>query len=527
MNLRLKSCFFLGLLVFSGVVSSAGEDDDTGNRCKKEVVESYNLSGYLTPRVMSMYICPQLKNSCCSFYDQFLMYSTWRDKIKPKLVNYYDAMSSKLMKAKVLTKEVIGLNFPKMIQDLQIDDKKKEEHLSTFLRLNATNTDTLIDQVIMMQKDNARFMMKLRSSFYCSICDFDSHQYFDTNKKTFTSDFGTCSEIATNTINFSHFMTITLGGYLQSLSKLMSVFALSEAEKPVRIRTYETIVSQIKSCSNQVSQRTGKFVACKKYCEHWRINANSPVIEGYQLFMNSMISAMEKFVKDHGKEPRVLAEDGEREPSISLFSSEQPSDFHQKMTMDEPRERNLRGRVLSGENEIMFDPIDALGQKDPYDESLVDPAFDDYMLNQMFNAQDEYEHERKVGYARFINSKIGQIDVESDPEKGGVDDIFKKNSGVVVDLENFQTIMKTKGFDASKHLENNIEASVKELVTHLKKKSKFPIAYEKLDPALLVTINGIQNDDVSNFHRDNFLYFRDFSLELKRNEVEAKQNASS
>lgn len=520
-------CWLIWCVLLCGGVRGQAEEDDAGGRCKKEVVESYNLSGYLSPRPMSMYICPQLRSSCCSFYDQFLMYSTWRDRIRPKLVNYYDAMGAKLARVKALAGEVLALDFPRMVGGLQLEDKLKEEHLATFLRLNATNTDSLIDQVIVMQKDNARFMMGLRSSFYCSICDFESHQFLDTKKKTFTADLGTCAELATNTINFSYYMTVTLGGFLQSLSRLMSVFALSEADKPVKIRSYGRVVSQVKSCSRQVAQRTGKFVACRKYCENWRLNANSPVIEGYQLFMNAMIASMEKFVREHGKEPRVLAEDGERDPGLALFSAEQPSDFHQKLVLDEPPGRGLRGRILDGENELMFDPIDALGQKDPYDESLVDPAFDDFMLNQMFNAQNEYEHERKVGYARFVNSKIGQIDVETDPEKGGQDDIFKKNSGVVVDLENFQTLVKPRGFDASKHLQNNIEASVRELVTHLKKKSKFPIAYEKLDPALLVDINAIHNNDVANFHKDNFLHFRDFSLELKRNEIEAKQHASS
>lgn len=50
-------------------------------------------------------------------------------------------------------------------------------------------------------------------------------------------------------------------------------------------------------------------------------------------------------------------------------------------------------------------------------------------------------------------------------------------------------------------------------------KTKYKIFYEKLDPTLLEMINGLTNNDVSHFHRDNFLIFKDFSAELKRNEM--------
>ena len=49
--------------------------------------------------------------------------------------------------------------------------------------------------------------------------------------------------------------------------------------------------------------------------------------------------------------------------------------------------------------------------------------------------------------------------------------------------------------------------------------SKHKIFYEKLDPTLLDMINDVTNNDVSTFHRDNFLYFKNFSQELKRDEI--------
>lgn len=43
--------------------------------------------------------------------------------------------------------------------------------------------------------------------------------------------------------------------------------------------------------------------------------------------------------------------------------------------------------------------------------------------------------------------------------------------------------------------------------------------YEKLDPNLVEQINDVDNHDVINFHRDNFLHFKDFKMHLKRDEM--------
>jgi len=39
---------------------------------------------------------------------------------------------------------------------------------------------------------------------------------------------------------------------------------------------------------------------------------------------------------------------------------------------------------------------------------------------------------------------------------------------------------------------------------------------------LLELINDLTNGDIAQFHRDNYLSFKDFSAELKRNEIYSK-----
>ena len=525
----LTSLLLLSLIAPIARCSEEGDSED-GNRCKKEIVESYNLNGYLTPRPLSLFICPGIRQSCCSLYDQFMMMTNWRDKIKPRLNTYYESYAAKMLKIKDLLTDLMELNIPKMIERLPIDDKQKEKHISTFLRLKTIDTDSLIDEIIVMQKDSAKYLMGLRASFYCTICDFGAHHYLNLKEKIFSVDMNTCSDIAKNTINFSHYMTVNLAGHLHSISEMMSIFAETESDKPIKIRNYPKITKQIKACSKQIAKQSGKLTACKRYCEHWKINSNAPVLEGYHGFLNSMIAALGKFLTAHANEPRILAENN---PALNLDNGVQGerSVVNETQTKkgfvlseeDESMERIMKERLLSDEGEWFFDPTKAVGVKDPYDETIVDPNFDEFMLNQMFNIQDDYDQERKIGNARFIASKIGQIDVEPDTENGTEDDIFKTNSGVIVDLENFQTSVNNIGFDITAHSQNNnMNSSMRELVTNMKRKSRYPILYEKIDPKLLFMVNGIGNEDVTDFHRDNFINFQDFSVQLKKTELEAK-----
>ena len=63
---------------------------------------------------------------------------------------------------------------------------------------------------------------------------------------------------------------------------------------------------------------------------------------------------------------------------------------------------------------------------------------------------------------------------------------------------------------------------MRDLIAHLKNKSKYKILYEKLDPALLEQINEIENDDVRDFHRDNFLFFKNLNLSLQKEQIVGK-----
>ena len=60
---------------------------------------------------------------------------------------------------------------------------------------------------------------------------------------------------------------------------------------------------------------------------------------------------------------------------------------------------------------------------------------------------------------------------------------------------------------------------MKDLVDHLKENSKYQINYEKLDPKILSALNNVSNKDMETYHRNNYLRFKNMSLNLKKNEM--------
>jgi hypothetical protein len=406
--------------------------------------------------------------------------------------------------------EVNKIDIKKLSDELHISDKAKEKLNVKLTMVKSQDPSSLLDSIMLMHHPNSNFMLRLRSTFFCVICDHDSHALINIPNKIVNISESTCSELATNTIEYSFFLNVKLAQYLQDYSVVLAAFALSDADKPIQLKNFMKIKRVVRSCARAVEK--GKdFKHCNKYCSHFKFNANSPVIEGYQVFFNEILNAMSKFLKLYGKE---------EQPSTRILQDVQPAE---KSIGVVKKAGGLPERALREEQFESFDLKDLKSHKDIYDQNLTDPNFDEFVLNEMFNFQEDYEEDRQVGYVNFIKNKLNYFDTEYDFDNGDDSDIFKTNSSVIVDLENYQTKIKSPGINIDKHLQTcNIDNSMRDLISHLKNKSKYKILYEKLDPALLEQINEITNDDVRDFHRDNFLFFKNFNLTLQKEEIVGK-----
>ena len=505
---------FIAVLVSAIFSADPATNQNEKSQCKREVVETYNLNGYMNPRAFNFYLCPAMKMTCCSPYDQFMIFTTWHENIKPKLEEYYAGINSKMKRIKQLLKIIFKTDVKALVEKMHAEQKVKDEVLQKFMLLKDKDLVKMTEQVMQLFESNKEFMMQVRSTFHCTICDYTSHRYIDVDEKTMTINEGSCGELAMSTINFSYFLNVELAKYLTDLSKLLLNFSISGTEAPVRIKTYSKIRRFVTQCANVFKSGSSDIKQCKKYCEYFKLNANSPVIEGYQVFFNQITNGLEIFLKAYPPEDGKKDDDDEDEENTRLLE--------QKDASGKSSPNNSKGgNDASNNDDVPTMDIanwDFNNQVDFYDEKAVDPNYDEYVLNKMFNFEKDYVKDRHVGYVNFIKNKLHLTDVEYDFENASDDNnLFKTNSKVIVDLENFATKVRPHGLDFSNHIyTTNIDKTMKELISNLKSRSKYKILYEKLDPTLLAQVNDISNEDVKNFHRDNYLVFTDFGLPLTK-----------
>ena len=491
----MKLLFLLTLQIsflFQTTFSAATQDKRV---CIRQLVETYNLSSYAEARPMNMYICPRMEYSCCSVYDQFLMFTHWKKVIRKKLTKYYKSINDKILHTKELVEEIQKLDLGGLIDRLKITDKKKRRIKTKYEYLKTKNIDVLLEKLMGLHNDNSKYLMTFRSAFYCSICDWESHAFFDLKNKLIHISEESCGDLAENTINFSYILNVVVAPLLIDLTEITGNFSLSSTEPPSEIKDFRHLKKEVKKCGSAFRNGTGGGKVCKKYCGYYNFNSNSPVIEGYQVFFNDVMNALSKFLKHVGLP-------NERRLASLVYRTE-------KITHP--------SRVL----QTVFTKDQLLRIKDPYADNHVDPTYNSYTLNKMFNFQSDYDKDREQGYINFVKNRLHYFDVQPDFESKGKLSVFKTSTHKVVDLENFKTLVAPiGGVDIENHADTtNIDNSMKELISHLKLKTKYKIYYEKLDPTLLAQINDITNFNVKDYHRDNYLFFKDFSLELKKGEI--------
>ena len=81
-NSRLLISLLYGLLAFHSVSTAEGDEENVehgeGDSCQEEIIHSYRLFPYRPDKPKEKnYLCPELKNDCCSFNSQKLIQVLW------------------------------------------------------------------------------------------------------------------------------------------------------------------------------------------------------------------------------------------------------------------------------------------------------------------------------------------------------------------------------------------------------------------------------------------------------------------
>ena len=111
------------------------------------------------------------------------MFSTWKDKIKPKLITYYDNIFTKYKTLKDMLIQVNKIDIKKLSNELHISDKAKDILMTKLTMVKSQDQNTMLESIMLMHHPNFNFMIRLRSTLFYVICDHDSQSFIDIPKK--------------------------------------------------------------------------------------------------------------------------------------------------------------------------------------------------------------------------------------------------------------------------------------------------------------------------------------------------------
>ena len=152
------------------------------DKCNTDLIRAFGMQGRVTPTLTPLEMCPTVRRSCCRVKDQLSIYAAWKKGGQERLIrDRFGKMTRVYMRY---------LNVMNKIWNRAEDALEKNLHqrLSNCnilaQRIKLFKIDDLILQVRNNLQKMERFFKQSFKGFYCAVCNYDNHKFFDLETKT-------------------------------------------------------------------------------------------------------------------------------------------------------------------------------------------------------------------------------------------------------------------------------------------------------------------------------------------------------
>lgn len=524
----------------------------TNLTCTPEMVESYGIISHNQAKKERLVFCPQIAYSCCPAYEQFKMFKTYSESVKPGFILLNELIKKELT---LLRKEVLDLLAKGTIEGAiegLADEAVKRRVAYVYSKIKNKRPKIMFDKIWKYQKVSSSYVAAWKSAFFCTICDFANQEFININKKTITFSGNSCDALVKNTLMFASLLNSVLVPYLSALTEVIT--RLGGTAKYQKLHNHRRVIKAIKDCAADYKQYDQGLGNCKNYCEMFNFAQDNYILEGYPEFFANTLVEIRLFAKpgqgagDSGSPPaRSLIEKSVRDlirktkqqnrklldsPSETKYFQPSIGKKHKKFTEDSGR--ILEEEEIYNEEEVMEaenldtkigrkrllqessrntdwsqDNLDPKNNKtvsiDIFDAESSDQNFDDAMVNQMMVVQDIFNTGDPLLYAQMIR-KYYVDNFSADLDDIDNDTIFKQTTLNRVDFSEFETVFSFGGIEMDEIvLKMNWALAFKQIGVSLT--STGNSESEMVFPDTIQAINSVSNSDVRDFYRDQFIQF--------------------
>ena len=254
------------------------KDELSKTGCRKDLLQSYSLAGIDIPIIEKIEMCPTIVRSCCLKQDQVVIYHNFiQGGELQRIVNYYTKVKSiyeDVLESLMKTQDFANAVKKNSVKTLSNCKLLAERVLSYEL----SQVEKLVDKNIQRLVD---FFKTSYSAFYCTICNFDMHKYFDLkSKKVFFSD-KFCRDIVKETLHILllfHFDIVKLANLVTKFvasCNYAGTFNLDAVvPKELNFEVEKELVHDLVGCRDHRNRREW-FTYCKDICTKFEINSFS------------------------------------------------------------------------------------------------------------------------------------------------------------------------------------------------------------------------------------------------------------
>lgn len=211
----MKEVSLVILFMVSGSIMGA---NFKSKQCNSLLMQSFDLPPMDNSIEGENLLCPMVEQNCCSFEAQLMVYKKWQvSKERKHIADFYKEFSKAF--------EQIFDDFAKIeIQAAKTKELTAEIPNSNCNKLSSTIVDFAVSgmkrDVLEVTQKAFKFLLASRRGFYCSLCDANSHPFFNKDsEEMFISD-SFCGKFVEETLNFYLFKYI----HFMKISRLYSEF---------------------------------------------------------------------------------------------------------------------------------------------------------------------------------------------------------------------------------------------------------------------------------------------------------------
>ena len=254
------------------------------DHCNPGLLASYNLEVIRKPTNDTNFICPGIDLNCCTIDSQLQIFKRWvQGGERARLLQVY--------KTFIATYAILFDDF-KLIEKMaelilaQLGPDQLSncgEMAKAVLNVRAS---ALKEQVLTLIKRAYRFIYDSRRGFYCSLCDAEAHENYNTMDGAIHTSFGFCSSLVKETIGWTTFRY----EHFPKISRLYSHF-LSTCDikgkydgkgvikDDLKLFINRKFTRQIRKCSTNINDASAVGL-CFDYCKHFNPAKFSRLFEG-------------------------------------------------------------------------------------------------------------------------------------------------------------------------------------------------------------------------------------------------------